>query len=214
VEEEFSCPFREAVGSIMYAMTCTRPEIAFSVGQVAQFCSSPTRSHWEAVKRILGYLKGTQDHGVSYGIIDDCRLMAYSDSDFDGNTDDWRSISGAMLMLNGGPVAWASRKQKCTSLSTTEAEYVAASSTAKDITWFRQLLDDVGHRQAAPTTLRCDNQSAVRLVRNPEYHQLTKHIDIKYHHIRDLQEMGVIDVIHISTKDQLADLFTKGLEAG
>jgi hypothetical protein len=86
VEEEFSCPFREAVGSIMYAMTCTRPDIAFSVGQVAQFCSSPTRSHWEAVKRILGYLKGTQDHGVSYGIIDDCRLMAYSDSDFAGNT--------------------------------------------------------------------------------------------------------------------------------
>ena len=213
-EEEYSCPFREAVGSIMYAMTCTRPDIAFSIGQVAQFCSSPSRSHWEAVKRILGYLKGTQDHGVSYGSSDDFRLTAYSDSDFAGNTDDRRSISGTVLILNGGPVAWASRKQKCTSLSTTEAEYVAASSTAKDITWFRQLLEDVGHQQIFPTTLWCDNQSAVRLVRNPEYHQRTKHIDVKYHHIRDLQEAGVINVTHIRTKDQLADLFTKGLEAG
>jgi hypothetical protein len=90
---------------------------------------------------------------------------------------------------------------------------VAASSTAKDITWFPQVLKDVGHQQTTPTTLWCDNQIAVCLVWNPKYKQRTKHIDIKYHHIRDLQEAGVIDVTHISTKDQLADLFTKGLEA-
>ncbi len=123
IEEEYSCPIREAVGSIIYAMKCTRPDIAFSVGQVAQFGSSPIRSRWEAVKRILGYLKGTQHHGVSYGRSDDFRLVAYSDSDFAGNSDDRRSISGTVLMLNGGTAAWASRKQKCSSLSTLEARY-------------------------------------------------------------------------------------------
>lgn len=213
-EEEYLCPYREAVGSLMYAMTCTRPDIAFSVSQVAQFCSSPSRSHWEAVKRVFSYLNGTQRYGLTFGTSSEGRLVAYTDADFAGNLDDRRSTSGSVLTLNGGPIAWASRLQKCTALSTTEAEYVAASSTAKDVIWLRQLLGDIGHRQNKPTPVWCDNQSAVRLVRNPEYHQRTKHIDVKYHHIRGLQEAGVIDVGHIRTAEQLADPFTKGLEAG
>ena len=213
-EREEAFPFSEAVGSLMYAMICTRPDIAFAVGNVAQFSSKPDRSHWEAVKRILAYIRGTVRHGITFGSnVNNSRLCAYSDSDFAGNVDDRRSTSGNLFMLYGGPVAWCSKRQKCISLSTTEAEYVAASTAAKELVWLRHLLEDIGCKQLGPTELRCDNQSAVQLVRNPQFHQRTKHIDVKYHHIRDLQERKQLEVVHVSTDVQLADILTKGLEA-
>lgn len=213
-EKESEFPYREAIGSIMFAMICTRPDIAYAVGQVAQFSSAPSHRHWEAVKRIFSYLKGTASHGVSYGWESSGQLAAYSDADFAGNVDDRRSTSGCVLLLNGGQVAWGSRRQRCTALSTTEAEYVSASAAARDVVWFRHLLEEVGARQTGPTPLWCDNESAIRLVKNPEHHHRTKHIDVKFHHIRGLQEEGVILVAHVRTDDQLADVFTKGLEAG
>lgn len=141
-------------------------------------------------------------------------LSAYSDSDFAGNVDDRRSTSGNLFKLNGGPIAWCSKRQKCVSLSTCEAEYVAASTAAKVIIWLRRLLQDIGCPQTGPTPLYYDNQSAVRLVRNPQFHQRTKHIDVKFHHIRSLQEEGKILVTNIETESQLADILTKGLETG
>jgi hypothetical protein len=213
-EEDLARLYREAVGALIYAVTCTRLDISWAVSQVAQFSSRPTRAHWEAVKRILAYLKGTQTHGVTYGDTSagEGVLQAYSDADFAANVDDRRSTTGVVLMLNGGPVSWKSKRQSCVSLSTTESEYVAAAAAAKEIVWMRRLLQDLGCNQLKPTYLFCDNQSAIKLVRNPQFHQRTKHIDVKFHFIRDLQEYKVIDVVYVNSEGQLADLLTKGLD--
>ena len=205
--------YREAVGSLFYLVPCTRPDIAYAVSQVSQFSSSPTGAHWEAVKRILSYLKGTSCHGVTFGGIDGtATLQAYSDADYASNLDDRRSTTGVILILNGGPVLWKSQRQKCVSLSTTESEYVAASAGAKEIVWMRRPLQDLGCAQKQPTELFIDNQSAIKLVRNPEFHQRTKHIDVRFNFIRDLQEAKVINAVYVNTENQLAYLLTKGLD--
>lgn len=205
--------YQEAVGSMMYLMTCTRPDIAYAVGQLAQFCHNPKEVHWTAVQRLLAYLKGTSRLGIQFSPSNDenTKLIAYTDSDWAGDADARRSTTGIIFIHNGGPIIWASRKQKCVSLSTTEAEYVAMCEGGKDVTWLRQLLGDLGEDQRNPTTLRCDNQGAVKLVHNPEYRRRTKHIDVKYHFIRELQQRGTIQVDHVGTKEQLADLLTKAL---
>jgi hypothetical protein len=195
----------------MFAAICTLPEIAFAVNQVAQFSNNPNQSHWEAVKRIITYLKGTSDHGITYCGAGENVLTAFTDADFDGDVDTRRSTTGNIFIINGGPVAWSSQRQRCVSLSTTEAEYVAASTATKEIAWLRNLLNDIGCCQHQPTTLLCDNQSAIRLVRNPEFHQRTKHIDVKFHYIRNMQEEGAVNILYVDTSNQLADALTKAL---
>lgn len=216
IEEESELdvfPFREAVGSLMYAMVCTRPDIAYAVNQVAQFCNSPKRVHWEAVKRIFAYLKGTADYGITFSSYKQGQnvLVSYSDSDYAGDVSTRRSTTGYILMLNNGPVTWCSQRQKCTSLSTTEAEYVAMCETAKETSWMRRLLSGIGCEQIGPTKLLCDNQGAIKLVHNPEFHRRTKHIDVKFHYVREKKEDGTLDVNYINTKCQLADILTKAL---
>ena len=139
-EEKQGYPYREAIGSLIFAATCTRPEIAFAVNQAAQFSNEPKRQHWMAVKRILAYLKGTIGNGIQYGGVENAKtLTAYTDANFAANIDDRLSTSGVLLMLNGGPIAWSSHRQKCVSLSTTESEYVAAAAASKEIIWTRRL---------------------------------------------------------------------------
>lgn len=205
-------PFREAVGSFIYAVTCTRPDITFAVSQVSQFSSSPTQAHWEAAKRIFSYLNGTASHGIVFGSSDSRNeLVAYTDADFASNLDDRRSTTEIILMLIGGPLSWKSQRQKCVSLSTTESEYVAAATASKEVVWMRRLLQDFCFQESTPTTLFFDNQSSIKLVKNAEFHQRTKHIDVKFHFIRALQEERVIDVTYISTDMQLSDILTKAL---
>lgn len=140
-----SFPYREAVGSLMYCMISTRPDISYAVGQVAQFSNNPGKPYWEAVKRILAYLKGTADYGICFiGSTNNSLLSTFSDADYAGDLDSRRSTTGYLLMLNQGPVAWTSRRQQCTTLSTTEAEYVAACEATKETVWMRNLLQHVG----------------------------------------------------------------------
>ena len=204
--------YREAVGSLMYLMVCTRPDISYAVGQVAQFCHDPKQVHWSAVTRILSYLKGKSQFGVVYKFGSKPQVLsAYANSDYAGDTDTLKSTSGFLLIFNGGPIAWGSRRQSCVSLSTTEAEYVAMCEATKEIVWARQLLTSIGCSQTQPPTLHGDNQGAIKLTLNPEFHRRTKHIDVRYHYIREQQVSGSIAVIHIGTKDQLADLLAKAL---
>ena len=203
-------PYREAIGSLMFAAICTRPDISYAVSQVAKYSSKPSYVHWEAVKRIFAYLKGTISFGISYfrGVKEGV-LLAFSDSDFAGDADDRRSTTGNIFILNGGPVSWRSQKQKCVALSTAESEYIAASMATKEVVWLRRLLMEIGCQQNNSTPLFCDNQSAIRLVYNPEFHQRTKHIDVKFHHIRDMQIQQEISIQYIPTENQLANALTK-----
>ena len=204
-------PYREAIGSLMYLTIASRPDIAFAVNQVSQFCEKPDASHWGAVKRIFAYLKGTSNYGLCFTKSKEENLVGFSDSDYAGDLTTRRSTTGYIFLLNGGPVAWSSRRQTCVALSTTEAEYMAACEAAKEAVWLRRLLNEIGVKQSNPIPLLCDNQSAIKLVHNPEFHQRTKHVDVKFHFIRSQQENGNINVSYIETERQLADIFTKPL---
>jgi hypothetical protein len=204
-------PYRQAVGSLMYMAIATRPDIAFAVSYCSQFLDKAEHKHWSMVKRVLKYIKGTHNFalvfksGLQPGV-----LETYSDADYASDITTRKSVSGIVFKYSGGAIGWASRRQQCVSLSTTEAEYVAASEAAKEIVWLKRLFDDIAPLTSVPI-LQVDNASAVRLAGNPEFHQRTKHIDIRYHFVREKYLNGEIRVQHIDGDHQLADILTKAL---
>jgi len=202
-------PYREAVGSLMYASMGTRPDITFATSTVAQFLENPGWEHWEAVKRIFRYLKGTKDLKLVYGgEVKD--LVGFVDAD-GASQDHRRAISGYVFMVDGGAVSWSSKKQELVTLSTTEAEYVAATHAAKEAVWLRRLIAEIFPTADAPTVLFGDNKSAIALAHGGQYHARTKHIDIRYHFIRYIIEAGSIKLIYCPTDEQTADTLTKAL---
>ena len=206
-------PYQEIVGSLLYLATHSRPDIAYAVSVVAQYATNFREIHCTAVKRIFKYLRGTTNFALCYSRMSTGNqiLLAYTDADYAGDLNDRKSRSGSVLFLNSCPVLWISQKQPCTATSTMESEYVAASLTCKEVVWARRLLLDLGFSQATTTPLFSDNQSAIRLVQNPEFHKRTKHIDVVYHLIREIQARGEITVSYVPTRLQLADILTKAL---
>jgi hypothetical protein len=189
-----SVPYREAIGSLMYAAMGTRPDIAFATLTVAQFCENPGWVHWEAVKQIYKYLLGTRELELT-GASQEHR----------------RAISGYVFMIDGGAISWSSKKQELVTLSTTEAEYVVQTHAAKEAIWFRQLLTQLFDSIDTPTTLFSDSKSAIALAEDGHYHARTKHIDIRYHFIRYVIDAGTIKLVYCSTDDMTADTLTKAL---
>ena len=202
-------PYREAVGSLMYAAMGTRPDIAFAVSTVSQFSHNPGWVHWEAVKRIFRYLLGTKDLELVYGG-EKRGLVGYTDAD-GASQEHRRAISGYVFLIDGGAVSWSSKKQELVTLSTTEAEYVAATHAAKEAMWLRRLITEIYGPPDDPTTLFGDNQSAIALTKDGHYHARTKHIDIRYHYIRYVVEAGSIKLIYCPTHEMTADVLTKAL---
>ena len=210
--ETENVPYREAVGSLMFLAIVSRPDIAYSVNLVSKYLNKHNSEHWGAVKRIFAYLKGTLDYGIEYcSGGSNLNLVGYSDADFAGDVETRRSTSGFLFELAGGPVTWSSQRQKLVTLSTTESEYVAASSACKEAVWLRKLLRNLNCGSEKATVIFVDNQSAIRLVKNPEYHKRTKHIDIRYHFIREKSEAKEIAVEYVPSELQKADIFTKAL---
>ena len=202
-------PYREAIGSLMYASVATRPDISFAVSTLSQFLNNPGHAHWEAVKRIFRYLSGTRDYELTYGV-ERHDLLGYTDAD--GAVQEHRhAISGNVFLLDGGAISWSSRKQELVTLSTAEAEYVAATHAAKEAIWLRKLIFEIFPTLKAPTTLYCDNQAALRLATDDNYHARTKHIDIRYHFIRYVVASGALQLVYCPTDDMTADILTKGL---
>jgi hypothetical protein len=199
--------YQSLVGSLMYAMTGTRPDLAYAVSQLSQFNARPTSTHLTAAKRVLRYLKGHADLGITYGDDDDS-LNGYCDADWGAN-EDRKSISGYLFMLGGGAISWSSKKQSTVALSSTEAEYIALVQAAKESIWLQRLLGELGRTERDHRIMWEDNQGAIALALNPEYHARTKHIDIQYHFIRECVENGRIKLEYIPTADQLADALTK-----
>ena len=203
--------YQSAVGSLMYAMLGTRPDIAYAVGLVSQFNHAPHWDHWVAVKRIFRYLAATKELGLRYGTSN--LSGGYSDADW-GSGEDRKSIGGFVFLLNGGAISWTSKKQSSIALSTTEAEYMAMTQAAKEILWLRVLLDELGafNHITLMSKLNGDNQGALALARNPEYHARTKHIDIQHHFIRDLVTSERVYLEYCPTTEMIADIMTKGLQ--
>jgi hypothetical protein len=202
-------PYQSAVGSLMYAMVATRPDIAFAVGAVSRFMSNPGKKHWDAVKLILRYLSGTKDKCLCLGK-GDAYIIGYTDSDYAGCADSRKSTSGYIFQIMGGVIAWRSRLQDCVALSTTEAEYVAASEACKEAVWLSRLASDMGIPQHVPK-LFCDSQSAIALAKNPVYHAKTKHIGVRYHFIRECIANSCISLEKVVSRENAADALTKAL---
>lgn len=202
-------PYREAVGSLMFLMIATRPDLAYAVGKASRVLDKPKVSDWSAVKRIFKYLQGTKDYGIKFhprwkpG-----QLEAYSDASYAEDRDSGRSTSGVVCKYSGGIISWKSQKQSVTALSTTEAELIAACEGAKEIIWLTRMLNELSHLTEKPV-LQIDNQSTLRLIGNPEFHNRTKHIKVRFYYVREKVEDGEMDINHVTSDDQLADIMTK-----
>ena len=205
-------PYASAVGSLMYAMLCTRPDICYAVGVVSRYQSNPGQEHWIAVKHVLKYLRRTRDYMLVYSG-GDLNLLGYTDSDFQSDKDSRKSTSGSVFTLGGGAVVWRSIKQSSIADSTMEAEYIAACEAAKEAVWLKKFLTDleVVPGMDKPITLFCDNSGAVANSKEPRSHKRGKHIERKYHLIREIVHRGDVAVTKIPTLDNLADPFTKTL---
>ncbi|KAJ8631789.1 hypothetical protein MRB53_025112 [Persea americana] len=205
-----STNYKQIVGNLMY-LTNTRPDIMFVVSLLSRFMARPTELHSQAAKRVLRYVKGTLDFGVFYREGGDYELVAYTDSDYAGDLEDRKSTSSYLFLSSYGAVSWSSRKQPIITLSTTEAEFVAAASCVCEAVWLRRMLETLHHDQQDSTVMFCDNSSTIKLSKNPVMHGQSKHIDVHYHFLRDLTGDGVVEMIYCHTQEQLADIMTKPL---
>ena len=211
-------PYANLVGCLQFVGLNTRPDILFAANFLGQYLSSPSTINWSMAKRALKYLKGTKEFGLiyrrqeeSYSSSPSLDLIGYTDADWASSHLSMRSTSGNCFFVNGCLVSWSSKKQRCVVVSTTEAEYVAASLAARELVWLRQLLADLGHPSSSSTPLRCDNQSAISLAKDYVQHSKSKHIAIHYHYVRHEVKKGSIMVEHCPSDQMIADIFTKAL---
>lgn len=211
-EEAKNLPYRELIGGLLYLSQRTRPDIAFSVAKLSQYCSKFNVIHWNAAKRVLKYVKETADYKLKYyptGQI----LEAYADADWATCTEDRKSVTGYVILLAGSPVYWKSTKQTAVALSTMEAEYVSVAACAREVVWMRELLKNLDLKEliGKSTPVWCDNQAAIVHSKNYIDKSRTKHIAIKHHFIREKVMDGTVDIRYISTDNNQADLLTKPL---
>ena len=212
-QEEYmkKVPYQNAVGSVMYSMVGTRPDLGYAVGVISRFMSRPVKEHWQAVKWVLRYIKGSVDIKLSFKRKGNFVVRGYCDSDYGGDLDHAKSTIGMVFTAGGSPVSWRSSLQKVIVLSTTEAEYIALSEAVKEDVWLKRFAEELGFPQDT-VEIFCGSQSAIALSKNAVFHERTKHMATKYHFIRDLIKVGEVQVLKIATTNNPSDIFTKVLQ--
>lgn len=207
-------PYANLVGSLMYAMVCTRPDLSYAVSMVSRYMANPCKEHWYALKWVLRYVKGTIDKGLVFGRIrGDSRgevITGFVDSDFAGCLDSRKSLTGYVFTAYGTAISWKASLQKVVALSSTEAEYIALTEAVKEAMWLCGLAEELKFGQGRITVF-CDNQGALQLSKNQVFHERTKHVDIKLHFIREVVARGSVRVDKVATEDNPADMITKPL---
>jgi hypothetical protein len=195
----------------MFTATVSRPDIAFAVNKLAQYSSNPGQGHWNLAKRVLQYLNTTRNSKLRLGGEQLC-LHTYSDADFAGDTEDRKSMGGYVVFLGEGAISWSSKKQSLVALSSTESEYIVLSDAACEVLWVRRFLEEtVQFYYNELTVIFEDNQSAITLAQSQRSVSHTKHVQVKYHFVRDLIQNGTIQLIYRNTKQMTADILTKPL---
>lgn len=205
--------YHELLGALMWAQAATRPDLSFAITLLARFQSNPGPSHWKALLHILAYVKGTLDFKIVYAqnLGGSIKPLGYVDSDYGGDLDTRRSTSGYIFLMAGGPVSWSSKRQQTVALLTTEAEYITTTRGAQQALWMFNFLSEVNFEQPRPATLRVDNDSSIALARSTKGHARAKHIDIRHHYICKQVLEGDIEVLHIPSSENIADICTKPL---
>jgi len=211
--------YRAIIGGILYLAVCTRPDLSFPISVLARQMHAPTFHHFAFLKRILRYIAGTTNYGMHYarhGPLNPSCISAAVDADWGGDQDTRRSTTGYMIAINGSPIFWKSRRQTVIALSSAESEYVALSSCAKDVSWIRKLFWEICHQTPwsehttfAPTRIDIDSTAARSLATNAQVSAHNKHISLNMHHVRELLQNGVVELRHVASRLQPADLLTK-----
>jgi hypothetical protein len=200
-------PYSQLIGSLMYLSVCTRPDISQAVGALARYMAAPTTTHWQAAKGVLRYIAGTPTNGITFSGLE---LNGYCDADYAGDIDSRRSTTGYVFTMGGGAISWSSRLQPTVAASTTEAEYMAAAYAIKEGLWLRTLLSELG-LDTSTITIQADNQSAIKLLKNPVFSMRSKHIDVIFHFARERVTRRDITFKYIPTDKMVADALTKPL---
>lgn len=205
--------YRSLIGSLLYLSKQTRPDIAWIVNTLSRFMEKPNIEHWNGSKRVLRYLKATSKLRIVYPCDNNFQLNGGSDADWSGDIEDRKSTTGYFFKLgySGGCVSWQTKKQQTVALSSCEAEYQGLAATTQEAVFLRSLLNEMGYPQSKPTTIGEDNQSCIKLATNPVMHKRSKHIDTKYHFIREKIDDNSIELMYVPSEDLAADLLTKAL---
>ena len=204
--------FQSMIGSLLYLSRYSRPDISLAVNRLSQFSNNPSPQHIHLAEGILKYINSTKSMKLCLGSGNEkeLHLTVYCDADWAADRSDRKSTSGYAVYLNDILISWGSKKQKSIALSTMEAEYIAISEGLKEAIWVKQFLGELGFEKVG-ITIKCDNQSAITICRNPTHHNRAKHIDIRYHFIRELVEKKEVIVEYVSSERNVADIFTKAL---
>jgi hypothetical protein len=204
-----SVPYRSMVGSLMYAMLGTRPDLCYPVSVLCRHLDKPKQIHIDLLKHVYAYLRTNKDRGLFYPTRSSMEVTGYVDAAY-ANNENYRSTTGFCFTVGSCLVSWYCKRQSVVAQSSAESEYYAASDAANEAVWFRELVKELGYPQNT-VTLYEDNEACIALTKNPENHKRTKHIQVKYHLVRDYVDRGIVEFKYVRTKDQLADLFTKSL---
>lgn len=204
--------YSRIIGSLMYLMSCTRPDIVYAVGKLSRYTSNPGAKHWQGIIRVLKYLRFTRDYGLHYTRYP-AVLEGYSDANWISNVKDSKSHSGYVFTLGGAAVSWKSSKQTVIARSTMESEFIALDKCGEEAEWLRHFLEDIPRwsKPVPPICIHCDSQSAIGRAQSNMYNGKSRHIRRRHNTIRQLLSTGVISVDYVKSKDNIADPLTKGL---
>ena len=210
VDAKLRSQFQQIIGSLLYIMLGTRPDIAYAVTKLSHFAANPSKEHLDKAKYIVRYLAGTSKYAIVYNGASNKGLIAYTDSDYAADPIKRRSTMGYLFKLTNGITSWQSRAQKTIALSATEAEYMALSDCSRQAVWVQNIFSELG-LQVKPTPICADNEGGIFIASNPVQERRTKHIDVRYHYVRDLVESRRIEIFWVPTDENPADMFTKNL---
>jgi transposase InsO family protein len=205
-------PYKELIGCLMYVMLTSRPDLCAAVNYFSRFQSCASDEHWNHLKRVLRYIKGSLTMKLVYERHERSEnIIGYADADWANDIEDRKSITGYVFKVFGSTVSWTTRKQSTVSLSSTEAEYIALSHAVCEAIWIMNIMEDIGYQQDQPMKIYEDNQACIRIAEEPREHKRMKHLDVRYNFIREVIQGGRIQILYVPTNEQLADVMTKGL---